>query len=345
MPYRRELIPIHDARAPLFVGVDIGGTNTKIGVVDDDGRTVAFGAEPTLANQGPDDFVARLTDAVGRLLASVRPGPEQIKGVGIGSPGPLDSRSGVLMTPNNLPRWWNYPLREGIARALRLPAAITNDAAAAALGEYWVGKGKDYSSLAMFTLGTGVGGAIITHGHSWDGEHGAGAELGHLVIDYSEHARLCTCGLHGHLEAYASATAVVQRAQEALRAGRHSSLATNGSGEAPVTALAIDEAAETGDAFALELVQETARYVGIGVANVIYVADPCAVLIGGGMTFGGEGTSVGRMFMSTVRQTARANIFPHLREQIVIDFASLGSDAGYLGAASVARSAARQNYN
>jgi glucokinase len=222
--------------------------------------------------------------------------------------------------------------------------AFANDANAAAFGEFWVGSGQQFKSMAMFTLGTGVGGGIILDGVSLDGEHSFGSELGHLVIDQSPTARLCTWGGgQGQLEAYASAPAVVARAAELLQAGRKSSVQARLSNGEELTTLMLAEEAERGDAFALEVILETARYLGIGVVSVVHAVDPGAVIIGGAMTFGGHATNVGQRFLARVREEFQTRAYHVVRDATVIDYAQLGGDAGYIGAAGLARELYRQS--
>jgi glucokinase len=191
--------------------------------------------------------------------------------------------------------------------------------------------------MALFTLGTGIGCGIIIGDVVVQGAHSHGGESGHIVIDISERARPCNCGHNGHLEAYASATGVVRRTQEALNNGRATSLSKRIAAGDELTPKLIADEAEAGDELSLEIVLETARYVGIGVVNMIQTVEPDAVLLGGAMTFGGRESALGRRFLDRVKEEVRRHVRPALAEKTVIDFASLGGDAGYIGAAGVAR--------
>jgi glucokinase len=189
----------------------------------------------------------------------------------------------------------------------------------------------------MFTLGTGVGGGIILSGNSIDGEHSFGSELGHLIVDCREDARLCVWGGgRGELEAYASASAVVARTQEALAAGRRSSLERRLVDGAELSAKMLHEEAESGDSLALEIILETARYVGVGITCVVHAVDPGLVVIGGAMTFGGDTSEIGRRFLREVRTEFTRRAFAVVAGTI-IDYAALGGDAGLIGAAGIAR--------
>jgi glucokinase len=191
--------------------------------------------------------------------------------------------------------------------------------------------------MIMLTLGTGVGGGIIIGDLSVDGEHSHGSELGHVILDYHEDARVCPCGHTGHLEAYASATSLVKRTYEMLSDGVASSLSDRIAKGETLSALLIDEEAEKGDALAWEVILETAMYLGVGIVTLMNTIDPAAIVLGGAMTFGGHGSDVGRKFIARVREEVAKRAFPVPRERTVIDFASLGGDAGYIGAAGIGR--------
>jgi glucokinase len=195
----------------------------------------------------------------------------------------------------------------------------------------------------LLTLGTGVGGGIIVGGFSIDGEHSHGAECGHLIIDMRDDARMCGCGQRGHLEAYASGTAVIQRANEALAAGRMSTLSKRLAAGEAMSPLLLAQEAEAGDALSLEIILETARYLGVGVVSFMHTIDPAGVIIGGAMTFGGHESALGRQFLERIRQEVRSRAFPVPAAKTKIDFAALGGDAGYIGAAGIARLAYRRS--
>jgi len=333
----RQLIPAKDAQAPFFVGVDLGGTNVKVGVVDDRGRPISWLSVPTEAAKGPEDSVGRMGRAVHTAIERAELRLSDIARVGLGSPGTMDIPAGMLIHPVNLKGWENFPIRDRLSHHCRLPVAFSNDAAAAAYGEYWIGSGREFHSMVLLTLGTGIGCGIIVGDLSIVGENSHGAECGHIVIDCTENARLCACGQPGHLEAYASATAIIKRTRKALDAGQASSLAERISQGAELTPKLIAEEAEGGDEFSLEIVLEAAHYLGVGIVNLMHTIDPNGVLLGGAMTFGGHDSPLGRRFLARIKEEVDRRAFALLAERISIDFASLGSDAGYLGAAGIAR--------
>lgn len=333
----RKLISKAAAQGPFYVGIDLGGTNIKFGLIDDRGESLAYLHMPTEVEKGPEDGARRMGEAVATLAAQAGIEKSQIARIGLATPGTMDIPAGMLLKPHNLPGWFNFNIRDRVSHHAGLPVTYANDANAAAYGEFWCGTGREYASLILITLGTGVGGGVIIGDLVVDGEHSAGGEAGHITIDCSPTARMCPCGRPGHLEAYASATAVVNRTREALEAGAASSLSILAENDQELTALRIAQAAEGGDEFALEVVMETARYLGIGIATLVHVIDPAGVVLGGAMTFGEHETELGRRFLARVKQEVVARSLDPIGENLVIDFATLGGDAGYIGAAGLAR--------
>lgn len=335
------LLPLSRAQRPLYVGVDLGGTNIKAGLVDDLGRTVAFHTEPTQAARGPEDAAARMGRAVHTLCGIAGIGSDDVARVGLGTPGPQDLSSGVIIKAGNLPGWDGFPIRDRVALHCGRDVTFANDANAAAYGEFWVGSAREYGSLVMLTLGTGVGGGIIIGELNIEGAHSHGSECGHIIVDSTAAARRCPCGQLGHLEAYTSATSLKARAREAIAADPTSGLARAVAAGDELTPILVSNEAGKGDPVAVELILETARWLGIGIVTLMHAIDPEAVVIGGAMTFGGEEAPVGRMFIDRVRAEVRARTFPTLAEKTIIRYAGLGGDAGYIGAAGLARLAHR----
>lgn len=333
---RVETITPQAAQRPLFVGIDIGGTSIKIGVVDDLGRTLGKSSVPTYEERGPAEAMGRTIEEMKSLLTRLGVKFDEVGAIGIGSPGPQDCPSGMIIAPDNLPHWRNFAVVDFVKQTTgKEVVAFANDANAAAFGECWVGRGREFHSIVMFTLGTGVGGGIIIGELLLEGDHSAGGELGHIIIDMNPNARMCASG-RGHLEGYASATAVIQRAEEALAQGVKTSVRDRLVTE-PLTPVVLWEEARNGDRFAYDLIMETADYLGIGVVTLIHVINPGAVIIGGAMDFGGNEDEIGRKFIERVREVVRRRAFPIPAAKTIIDFAHLGGDAGYIGAAGIAR--------
>jgi glucokinase len=320
-----------DRRPPYYLGIDLGGTNVKSGVVDDRGRALSFEHIETQASLGPEVGLDHMSEVARRAVAASGLGWDDIAAVGLGSPGTMDIQAGMLLEPPNLPGWDNLPIRQKLAERLKKPTVLQNDANAAAYGEYWVGAGRGARSLVLFTLGTGIGGGIIDHGRIVEGRHSHGGECGHIIIQM-ENARLCSCGKYGHLEAYASATALVKRAQEALARGDSAPL-RKALAENRLTSRAISEAAEAGDPLARRLMRETARYLAVGAVSLIHTIDPDIVLYSGGMI------AAGPAFLEAIRSDIKAMAFPVPAANVRVQYAELGGEAGVIGAAGCARMA------
>ncbi len=337
MSQERRFISAQEAREPFFVGIDLGGTNIKVGVVDDTGRPLCWLSIPTEPDNGPEDAARRMGEAVKEAVVQAGLEPSAVARVGLGSPGTMDIPAGKLVKPVNLKGWDDFPIRDRVAHHSGLPVTFANDAAAAAYGEFWIGAGQEFHSMVLFTLGTGIGCGIIIGDLSIDGENSHGAECGHMIVDCKDDARVCGCGQPGHLEAYASATAVIRRAQQALDDGQASSLRERLDQGAELTPKLLAEEAEKGDDLSMEIILEVARFMGIGIVNLLHTIDPNGVLLGGAMTFGGNQTELGRTFLGRIKEEVNQRAFAVLAERTAIDFATLGGDAGYIGAAGLAR--------
>jgi glucokinase len=321
---------------PVFVGLDVGGTTMKAGVVDDRGTILAAVSLPTEAQRGQELGLERMCESIRQAVAAAGVGLADVGAIGVATPGTMDIPAGVILDPPNLKPWRNVPVRDHIRKVFGVPTAFQNDANAAALGEFWAGAGRDVDSLVLFTLGTGVGGGIIINDMVLDGRHSHGAELGHVKIEMTA-PRLCGCGRWGCLEAYASATAVTKRTVEALREpGACSELSPFRDNEAALTSRAVFDAAARGDTLAGRIVDETAKYLALGAANLMHVINPDMVVFGGGMIAAGEA------FLGRIRHHVKQFAFPVPAERTIVCFARLGSDAGFIGAAACARQVFRR---
>lgn len=314
-----------------FVGLDVGGSTMKAGVVDDAGTPLCAVSLATEAHRGQEFGLARMCETIRQAVAAARLTLDQVTAIGVATPGFMDIPGGLILDPPNLQPWKNVPVRDHVRGVFRKPTAFQNDANAAALGEYWVGAGKGVASLVMFTLGTGVGGGVILDGKVLEGRHSHGAELGHMRIELTS-PRLCTCGRYGCLEAYASATAVVRRAHEALNVeGDRSRLYAVRRERGELSARDVFDAAAAGDELAGRLMEETAFYLAVGAVNAMQVIDPDLVVFAGGMTTAGPG------FLARIRHhiAAMAPAVPVGRTEV--RYAQLGTDAGFIGAACCGR--------
>jgi glucokinase len=311
------------------VGVDIGGTNIVVGTVPEDGsRVLGIRKERTLVREGPDAVVAQIARMVrdSLTLTGTALGAEtlDVAGVGIGAPGPLDTRNGIVLLTPNL-GWRDFPLRDRVRDAVGLPAALDNDANCAIFGEWWRGAAAGADIVVGLTIGTGIGGGIVLDGEIFHGASDIAGEIGHMTIDST--GRRCKCGNYGCLEAYASGTAIAERAVEGMESGALSRLATYVDGDlSAITAQIVYDAAHDGDDYALEVIHDTARFLGAGVANLINIFNPEIVVICGGVTAAGE-----RLFKPLAAEVARRAFRPAVARCRIVPGALTGT-AGVYGA-------------
>lgn len=266
------------------IGIDLGGTNLRIAAIDESGKILAKTALGTEVSKGRSfvvDELCRVTEALRGEMGS-RAEAGELKGIGIGVPGLIDSETGMLVESPNLPGWNDYDVKGDIEQRLGTTVILENDANVAAVGEHWLGAGRGYQSMCMYTLGTGVGGGFIMEGRLWRGWNGMAAELGHCNVIPDGHP--CNCGSHGCLEQYASATAVVRQAREALATGAKSEL--RNLGEAELDSLSIYEAAMRGDAVARQVFEQVGRALGRAIATVVNALNLPVHVIGGGVSHG-----------------------------------------------------------
>ena len=341
MTAQSNITKVSEAKPPFYWGVDIGGTGIKFGLVDDDGRTVAYERIPTQESDGPEAAVKRIVQVIQDHELRLNISNNRTR-IGIGAPGPMNLKDGCLVAPPQLPSWWGFPIRDTVTGSLGRPTSLLNDANAAAFGEYWLGSGRDHDSLVLLTLGTGVGGGVIVHGEMVNGHNSCGSECGHIIVDSSPNAQLCIWGGgRGHLEAYASASGVVQRTRQKLTDGASSSLSgLLGGNDSELTAIKVYQAALGGDELALQVIDETAWWLGVGVTTLVHTIDPGSVVLGGAMNFGGADCPVGRRFLKGISDEFQKRTFDYVFAGTTIEFATLGGDAGYLGAAGYARKVA-----
>ena len=311
------------------IGIDIGGTNLVVGAVAEDGsRLIAQNTEPTRAEEGPDAVVTRLASLARDTIAECRRLDPQgrILGVGAGAPGPLDTKTGIIFLTPNL-GWVNMPLRQLLADQLGLPTSLDNDANCAIYGEWWRGAARGSRHVIGFTIGTGIGGGIVIDGKIYHGASDCAAEFGHTTID--PEGRHCKCGNYGCLEAYASGPAIALRLVEALQSGAESRTTAMVEGDlSRITAQTVYQAAQEGDALALEVVRDTAKYLGVGVANLVNVFNPEMVVICGGVTQAGE-----RLFAPLRQEVTRRAFKPAVKVCRIVP-GELTGTAGVYGAAA-----------
>ncbi len=311
-----------------MIGVDLGGTYLRAALADERGALVERRQVETGAREG----VAAVVDRIVRIVEEVGAGAPEVTAVGVGSPGPLNARTGVVASPPNLPGWRDVPLARMLEERLVVPVRLGNDANVAALGEYAYGAGRGALHVIYITVSTGVGGGIIADGRLLEGQRGAAGEVGHVIVEPD--GPPCGCGNRGCLEALASGTAIARRAREEIAAGRQSAIAEPAVGSADgVTAQVIVGAARAGDALSVELLREAGRWLGLGVVGLVHLFNPQVVIVGGGVTGAGE------LLMEPLRDEVFSGVMPVFREDLKIVLPDLGSDAGLYGAVALARRA------
>ena len=317
---------------PLTVGIDIGGTKVLAGVVDAAGRVLARDRRST-----PGSSVQAVEDAIVDVVTSFAR-EHEIAAVGIGAAGFVDaSRSTVLFSPHLA--WRNEPLRDAIVARLRLPVVVDNDANAAALAESKFGAGIGHRFLLCVTMGTGIGGALVLDNRVYRGANGMAGEFGHIQVVPDGHR--CACGNRGCWEQYASGNALIRDARELIVAGspvaHHLADLVGGDVDA-LTGPLITQAARDGDALAIELLADIGRWLGVGLAGMTAAFDPSIIVVGGGVSEAGD------LLLDPTRQAlARTLVGRGHRPEPPIAAAVLGPDAGFIGAADMARSAARRS--
>ncbi len=333
-PSSPSAVPPHEERPLVHLGIDLGGTSLRVGAFDAEMQLLASRVMPTRVRSGPQAVVTDMADAIASLLDETTARAEAI---GLGSPGPLNLLDGTLGQLPNFPGWDFYPLRSSLEEFTGLPVVLDGDANAAALAEWKLGAGRNegVDSMAMLTLGTGVGSGIIISGHIWHGIVGMGGEVGHVSVNYDGPA--CSCGGRGCLEYYASATGIERSARIAgfpiPRPARRPLRKT-----ARVTARQIADLALTGDREARAIYAQVGRYLGRGLATLVNTLDLPLYVIGGGVAaawdlFAPEMYLTLRELSYVYRLQQPSQLSRHEPGRPFITAATLGADAGLLGAA------------
>jgi glucokinase len=315
---------------PLLLGLDFGGTKLAAGLVDPArGELVASVRRPTEPEGGATLALETMLEMARELLAQ---GPDDVGGVGINFGGPVDAAAGIVVHSHHVPGWDGFPLAAQVGAALRLRAALENDANGQALAEWRFGAGRGSRSMAYLNVGTGIGGGIVLDGRLWRGAHGMAGEFGHMVIRPG--GPLCTCGRAGCLEALAAGPAMGRRARAALTAAPpevrdRSAMLQRAGSLAGVTGRDLTGAAADGDALALEVVDAIFTDLALGIANILSSMDPDLLVLGGGAT------DWAPPLFARLLERVHAACLPGTEDQIALSPAALGADAGIFGGAAV----------
>ena len=307
------------------IGVDLGGTNLKLGAIHETGELLDHVQFPADTEAGRDDVVDRLCRAIVELTERWEK-RHQLAGIGVGIAGIMKLEEGLVIAAPNLPGWKGFPIRSQIEKKLNVPFVLENDANAAALGEKWMGVGQEIENFAFLTLGTGIGGGLILNGKIWHGMSGMAGELGHVNI--RPEGRLCNCGSHGCLESYASATAVVRSTKELVESGRASQeLRSLVESNKILKADAVYRLAKSGDTSSMFVFGEMGRALGIAIAGFVHILDIESVILGGGAIAAWD------VFQQAMFEEVHRDSFIHKVDPRQIIRSSLGSQAGIFGAA------------
>jgi len=318
----------------LFVGIDLGGTNIKIGLFDSGLELIRKTSVSTQADMGPDVVIEKMAQTVRGLLDDAGLALAEVSAVGIGTPGPANYSEGVIIKSTNMPTFKNVPICKMLNDKLGKPIVFDNDANVACFGEYAVGAGKGVKDIVFFTLGTGIGGGIISNGELVHGCDENAAELGHMII-YPD-GRRCNCGQRGCVEAYASADSTARRATEAIEAGRQSTLKKVLEEKGKITSKDVYEHLAKGDELAREITDGTAKALAITCINMLHTTEPRRIVFAGGMIAAGE------VLLKRIQDYFDEHIWSLKKEPVEICFATLGEEAGIIGAAALAQHATQR---
>lgn len=305
----------------LYIGVDLGGTKIYTAISDEVGEIISEKVVPTEASKGPEQIIEKIISSIKEVSKNIE--KDKIKAIGIGAPGPLDVKNGLIVSPPNLPIR-NFNVVKAIQEEFKLPTFLDNDANAATLGEYIFGAGKGTENMVYMTASTGVGGGAILNGKIYRGSTSNALEVGHTTIERD--GRVCGCGNHGCVESMSSGIYIEKMARDSVAAGE----VTNLSQYEKVTAKEVFEEASKGDKVANYILSETLSYLGMAVANCANIFDPDKIVIGGGITKGGP------IVFDKIDEQMQIRCLGPIRANCKIEKAQLGEKAGVIGAIALA---------
>lgn len=306
-----------------YIGVDLGGTNIAAGVVDEQGKILKQGSTPTMNERHYSEIVRDMAELCKKITEEAGLSMSDIQGIGIGCPGSIDNKTGMVVYANNL-KMDHTPLAAELKKYIDLPVNVENDANAAAMGEYVV-NGGGVDSFVFITLGTGVGGGVVIDGKLYRGFNGVGAELGHVTLVHD--GVPCTCGNHGCWEAYASVTALIRQTKEAMEKHPDSLMCEFAEKEGKVSGRTAFEAAKKGDPAAQEVVDQYVRYVADGLVGVVNTFQPERLVIGGGISKEGD------YLLNPIKEYVKRYDYNKYMPRTDISIATLFNEAGIIGAA------------
>lgn len=307
----------------MYIGIDLGGTNIAIGIVNDKGEVLKKDSVPTLLPRDYKEIVKDMAALINKIISEMGISQEEIEGIGMGCPGTVDSENGVITYANNL-NMHNVPIAEEMRKYFDKPISVINDANAAAYGEYIV-NGDNVDSFVFITLGTGVGGGIVLNKKIYSGFNSAGAELGHITLVHG--GEPCNCGNVGCWEAYASVTALIEQTQKAMSENPDSLMHELSKKEGKVSGRTSFDAAKMGDVVGKQVVDKYIEYVSSGLVSIINIFQPEKLVIGGGISKEGD------YLLDPIKEYSFSHEYNKYMKKVDISIATLFNDAGIIGAA------------
>lgn len=306
------------------IGIDVGGTNVKIALVDSDGKIGYSNTIPTRAEMGYEYTINNMKQAIRDLMTETKLSAKDIEGIGFGLPGQVDFKSGIVRLITNIPGWVEIPLVKMIEDEFHIPTRIDNDVRCAALGELNFGAGKGCENLICITVGTGIGSGLIINGKLVRGASNAAGEIGHIKLQMHD-GPICGCGDTGCLEAFASGPSIVAMAEEYIMGGKSTKYREMANG-GTITPFIVAEAAKAGDPVARRIFTRMGEYIGIGMASVVNLLNPERIIVGGGVADAGD------ILLTPLKETIKKRAMKIAGETVQVVPAQLGNTAGVIGA-------------
>lgn len=307
------------------IGIDVGGTNVKIALVDGEGKIIYSNSVPTYAQMGYEYTVNNIKQAIRDLMKETNTDAKEIEGIGFDFPGQVDYKTGVVKLAPNIPGWVNVPIAQMIEEEFNIPTRIDNDVRCAALGELKFGAGKGCENFVCITVGTGIGSGLVINGQLVRGATNAAGEIGHIKLQMNG-GPICGCGDTGCLEAFASGPSIVAMAQEYLKGGKSTKFREMAGADGEITPYIVAKAAEAGDPVAKRIFEIVGTYIGMGLVSVINLLNPEKVIIGGGVAAAGD------LLLDPIRKTIKERAMVVAGNSVEIVPAELGNSAGVIGA-------------
>lgn len=306
------------------IGIDVGGTNVKIALIDGNGNVVYSNTVPTRAEMGYEYTVSNIKQAIYDLMKETNLAAKDIEGIGFGFPGQVDYKSGVVRLAPNIPGWVEVPIAKLIEAEFKIPTRVDNDVRCAALGELNYGAGKGCENLICITVGTGIGSGLIVNGKLVRGASNAAGEIGHVKLQM-HHGPLCGCGDVGCMEAFASGPAIVAMAEQYIRGGKSTKFREMANG-GEITPYLVSEAAKAGDPVSKQIFRTMGEYIGIGLSSVVNLLNPEKIIVGGGVADAGD------LLLQPLTDTLKKRAMSIAGGAVQIVPAQLGNSAGVIGA-------------